>query len=383
MTFARIDERRHLGSGHSVWLICPARNERALLPDFLRHYRSLGLDTFCFIDNNSDDGSREYLLAQPDCIVFYTDESYHASNFAADWINRVITALSVEGWLVLADADEHLCYAGMETRPIQALLADCEKENADALYAVMVDMYPEGDFLDLRVEPGDRMLDLMPYFDGDYVLRRWPNWPWKPPLGSLQALGGPRCRLLSSLDAEQRHRCPFYMMVNLVDKFVDYVPARLMPALASIWPREVPAQTKAPINLVRPGFKIVNSHAGTNQRLGSELVSLLHFKFCSELQARLRMAAREGNHFRRGLSYLQLEQAVRRWPSRSLAYGGTRRFTSSRDLADIGLVGSRAAVVWQPGSTQDFWTGPCAHDPCPSEATAIRSLRRARVPAHG
>jgi hypothetical protein len=85
-----------------------------LLPDFLRHYRSLGIDTFCFIDNGSVDGTRDYLLAQPDCLVYYTDELYKASGFAADWVNRVIAELRISGWFVLVDADEHLCYAHME-----------------------------------------------------------------------------------------------------------------------------------------------------------------------------------------------------------------------------------------------------------------------------
>ncbi len=42
------------------------RNERPRLPHFLDYYRSLGVGHFLIVDNDSDDGSRDYLAAQPD-----------------------------------------------------------------------------------------------------------------------------------------------------------------------------------------------------------------------------------------------------------------------------------------------------------------------------
>jgi hypothetical protein len=356
MALTRIDQRPLPKANCPVWLICPVRDELAILPDFLRHHRSIGFDTFCFIDNGSTDGTRDYLLAQADCIVFYTDESYRESNFAAEWINRVIVELPITGWLVVADADEHLCYSRMEDQSIQALLARCTIQGADALYGVMVDMYSSGGFMDVRVNPGDKLAQLMPYFDSDYVFRRWPQRPWGNN-GNLQILGGPRCRLLVTLEEEVRRGWIFITAINQVDRFIEYLPQKAMPWLARIWPREVPAHVKTPVNFVRPGFRFCNSHMSTNSRFSSELVSLLHYKFCSELQARLKMAANEGNHFRRGLSYLQLQQALREWDSPSLMYHGSRRFSSSSDLDDVGLTGTRASVVWESGYAKEFWTG--------------------------
>jgi glycosyl transferase family 2 len=83
----------------------------------MRHYRSIGVRSFCFIDNGSNDGTKDFILSQGDCITYYTDESYRESNFAASWVNRVIAELGITGWVVLADADEHLCYSHMESRP--------------------------------------------------------------------------------------------------------------------------------------------------------------------------------------------------------------------------------------------------------------------------
>jgi len=199
------------------------------------------------------------------------------------------------------------------------------------------------------------MSQVMPYFDSDYVLRKWPRRPWEN-IASLQVLGGPRCRLLTTLDTERWRGWAFYTFVNQVDRFVGHVPQKMMPWIARIWPREVPAQVKMPINFVRPGFRFYNSHASTNQRFGSELVSLLHYKFCNELQARFKMTSVEGNHFRRGLSYLQLQQALHDWGKPSLMYEGSRRFTGSSDLDAVGLTGARAAAVWESGYTEEFRT---------------------------
>jgi hypothetical protein len=355
MALIRIDQRSLPRANHPVWVICPVRNEMAILPDFMRHYRSIGIDTFCFIDNGSIDGTREYLLAQDDCIVLYTDESYFDSHFAVDWLNRAIAEFQISGWLILVDADEHICYSHMERRDIGALLAGCDLNEADALYGIMVDMYPAGNFMDMRVRPGDKLNQIMPYFDENYIFRKWPRRSGKEK--SLQILGGPRCRLLSALDVEARRGWIFSTATNQVDRFVEYVPQKAMPWLARIWPREVPAQIKTPINFVRPGFRFNNSHASTNQRFSSELVSLLHFKFCTELQARFVMAANEGNHYRRGLSYLQLQQALQKLQNCNLMHSGSRRFSSSGDLHDVGLVGTRAAIVWESGFTKEFRSG--------------------------
>ena len=76
-------------------------------------------------------------------------------------------------------------------------------------------------------------------------------------------------------------------------------------------------------------------------------MALLHFKFCHELQQRLLCSAAEGNHYRRGLSYHQLEAALKRWGRRPLTYQGSRTYRSSGDLEAVGLIGERPAALWK------------------------------------
>ncbi len=52
------------------------RNEAERLPFLLEHHRRLGIDRFFVCDNDSRDGSMEFLLSQGDCVVYHTADSF-------------------------------------------------------------------------------------------------------------------------------------------------------------------------------------------------------------------------------------------------------------------------------------------------------------------
>jgi hypothetical protein len=333
-------------SSRGIPVLCPVRDEITFLPGFLDHYRKMGVSRFLFIDNDSRDGTTEYLLSQQDCLVFHTADSYRAANYAVLWINQIIECLEIGGWLIQVDVDEHLVYPDIENVQIQRFCQSVEEAGFDCVNAAMIDMYPRGSFLETSVEPGQNPSDVMEWFDADYIFREWPMRPWDRRAGfDLQVLGGPRCRLLSTLDGEARHGAVWYTIANQVDRIVDLIPLSLVPTLAKIAPREMPALQKRPINFVKPGFHYLNSHAGTNVEVASDMSALLHYKFCGELKRRFAMKS-EGNHYRRGLSYMQLEDAVAAWPQSTLSYPGSRQYRSSADLAEVGLIGPAVSRLW-------------------------------------
>ena len=57
---------------NSIILICVVKNELLLLEYFLTHYKTIGITHFIFIDNNSTDGSLEYIQNVTDNILLYS-----------------------------------------------------------------------------------------------------------------------------------------------------------------------------------------------------------------------------------------------------------------------------------------------------------------------
>jgi glycosyltransferase involved in cell wall biosynthesis len=344
-----------------VAAVTPVKNEITLLPHFLKHYRRLGVSHFLMIDNGSTDGSFDYLLQQTDCTVFRALDSYREANYGMEWVSALQVEHCRNRWSLFVDCDELLIYPDCERVSIEDYCAKLRSKGFDSVFACMIDTYPEGDFLSTKISPDADLIDQMGWFDTDYVFRPWPRRPWDPPVERfrLQVLGGPRCRLLSSLDTERRRGAFHYTLINQVDRIIDHVPASAIRYLASVCPAEMPAQQKQPLNFVTEGFRFFNGHGNTNKAYADDLVGLLHFKLCDELQKRLAEKSIMENHYRRGLPYEQLRQSVMRWGRRPLTYEGSRRFRTSSDLESVGLIGPRAAALWAKGSTiKEFVTAP-------------------------
>lgn len=87
-----------------VFMVCC--NEAERLPYTLDYHRTLGVARFLVMDNGSDDGSLEFLLQQPDCHVFRTDNSFAGSRYGVAWVNALLDMHGREGWNLVLDADE-------------------------------------------------------------------------------------------------------------------------------------------------------------------------------------------------------------------------------------------------------------------------------------
>lgn len=127
-----------------VALVACMRNEMFMLPHFLAHYRKLGVGAFLIADNCSDDGTLEYLAAQPDVALFSVDTDYRLSRYGVAWQQALLSAFRVGKWSVVADADELLVWQEKPTQTLSDLLASPDFEDADAARIFMLDMYPKG-----------------------------------------------------------------------------------------------------------------------------------------------------------------------------------------------------------------------------------------------
>lgn len=184
-------EQLHVLLGNSLYVVAVVRNEMIMLPHFLAHYRRLGVRCFLIADNLSDDGTREYLLQQPDVGIFSTDTDYKDSHYGVAWQQALLGNFCLNKWVLLADADELLVYPDCETVSLPEFIATVEQEGAECVRTDMVDMYPFGDLDDADLTEHSPF-DVAQWFDAA------PFVEWR--LGRGQFSNG--LSLLSSL----RHR---------------------------------------------------------------------------------------------------------------------------------------------------------------------------------
>ncbi len=134
------------------------RNELYILPRFLDHYRAQGVKAFFFIDNCSDDGTREFLIEQPDVIVFSVDTDYKLAQQGSEWKHALLSSFRVDKWTLIADADEFIVCSSDPGFGLIDLASEADAKGRDVVKTYMIDLYPECnlDSADFRnVEPFD------------------------------------------------------------------------------------------------------------------------------------------------------------------------------------------------------------------------------------
>lgn len=155
-------------SPEGVLCVVLCHNEMAILPEFLRHYRFLGITSFAVVDDRSSDGSREFLLSQDDVTMFAPRQDSLYKVHKAAWRNDILNTFGIGRWCLNPDVDEHFVYFDMEARPIPALTESLDQENSKGLLTIMIDMYAD---LPIRkqiydLNGGRTLLQAFPYFDG-------------------------------------------------------------------------------------------------------------------------------------------------------------------------------------------------------------------------
>lgn len=142
-------------AGAEVAVVSALRNERGMLPQYLAHYRSLGVGGFLIADNGSDDGSLEYLADQPDVALFSVDTPYSLSHYGVAWQEALMSSFRQNRWSLVADADEFLVWDESARGHLPALLRGAEFEGADAVRIFMLDLYPKGPLAGADLSRGD------------------------------------------------------------------------------------------------------------------------------------------------------------------------------------------------------------------------------------
>ena len=172
-------------------LFSVVKNEIFLLPAFLDHHRSIGIEQFVILVDHSDDGTIEYLLEQDDVVVLESSVKFGDHINVSPFSSLGITTLNrPEAWLKQAimheffsgthalylDADEFL-FLPPGISSVADVIGALKKTRAQAVSASVVEFFPENVndlFVAGTVESLADLLARYPFFDNVPLLRPRP-----------------------------------------------------------------------------------------------------------------------------------------------------------------------------------------------------------------
>lgn len=291
-------------------LFCRIRNEDYFLPHFLAHYRRLGIDHFFFADDRSDDGTRELLLAQPDCTVVEADFAF-AERFGELQGKNIVARAVPEhiigpGWTLTVDADE-FAVLPKPFSTIRDLTRHLDGKGEISCIASMIDFYPQtlaGRFVDRGLDP----FTAFPFFDtGPYFI-------WEP---------GKTIPFM--LYAGVRHRINEWMLE--ADR-------------GNVWPVYRPTILQK-VPLIKWGhglFPEKNSHVTNLPPYTGTQIGLAHFKFYPDLDIKIAHAIKTGHYQGESYYYRLLKRFLPAFEHRPLVALVSRRFKGEESLRNNRLI---------------------------------------------
>ncbi|HEX9858539.1 MAG TPA: glycosyltransferase family 2 protein [Paracoccaceae bacterium] len=289
-----------------ILLFSTLRNEKVRLPYFLKYYRDLGVNHFLIVDNDSDDGSREYLAQQDDVSLWTSRHSYKRARFGVDWLNWLQMRHGHGHWTLVVDPDEFFVYPFCDTRPLRALTDWLDASSIKSFSAMLLDMYPKGPIGAQPYAAGQDPFEIANWFDsGNYVMSR------NKKFGNLWIQGGPRARMFF---ADVPERAPALNKVPLVK-----------------WDREY-AYVSSTHMLLPRGLNLVYDEWGGEKASGC----LLHAKFLDTFSAKATEEMERKQHYANSHEYRAYKAALNDQPD--LWCKWSEKYINWRQLEILGLM---------------------------------------------
>lgn len=280
------------------------RDEALRLLSNLQHHRALGVDRFLVVDNGSTDGTLDLLRAQPDVHIFHAPSPFAASMSGLRWTNWLRDQFCDGYWTLNVDADELFIFPGYDRIGLHPLCRFLDGVGADAVLALMLDMYAAADISEAVHTPGGSLVETCPWFDpGPYPLVRSPRFP------NVRIYGGVRARVF------------------------DFAGQGANP----------PMLNKAPLVRWRRGMRyVLSTHELSRGQQYPILAALLHFKFLSDFPERVRMALDDGRYVAAGPEYRAYHERVAREGGLVLRNDQSVRFIGADQLKRLHILQSTA-----------------------------------------
>jgi len=285
-------------------VICVVRNEIENMEDFLRHYRCHGIRRFVIIDNNSSDGTREFLEGEDDVDLYLVADEFNSVR-KQGWIARLVMLYGYARWYLIVDADEHVVFDGIEDRTFHDLARTMTQRGIRRVRGFLLDMYNHLPVMAAPVSVSGKLRDCYPLFDKEPYREEA-----KPELISVK--GGVRSRIFGGRDV-----------------------------------RFDPELTKYPMLRLSPGeFPVHPHYAWPYERQARQRnnIAILHYKFGNLFGKKIEDAVKREQYWNRSLEYKIYKQVIDANPNIALAGNNSVAYTHSQQLVDLGLI---SPVGWE------------------------------------
>lgn len=307
---------RDLTDAPGLPLIVVVRNERALIAEFLDHYRSLGIGRFFVLDDMSDDGTAEYLAELPDVCLLASGRRYGETPRPGEipgalrgksdlrmihaWRTWLMNRFVGEGWAVQCDVDEFLMLP--EGTRLTDLTARLEKDGSRGAWGGMIDLYP-ATVKDLETYPqaGFTHPHKTWYYDG---ARHF----------SLRAASHPRHRYQGV-----RHRLEVTFLGKQDIGLLDRLRLRLVGRH-----RSPSGMLMKPIlqNWDRAQYYL-DSHRTSLPLSNSVLLPLMHYRYTPGMLRKLEWAMTEGGYAKGSADYARTDALLAKMRDTDAAFLGS------------------------------------------------------------
>lgn len=162
----RVDRKPIPARGDEVRCFSVGRNEAVRIPRFLEYHRTLGVDRFFYVDNDSNDESLDLLLAEDSVHVWTTRRLYRDARFGVDWQEELLRQFGVGHWSLMLDIDELFYFPYCDKgRSFTAFLQSLEADGRVLAKSMMLDMYSDRSIAETILLPGKTLLETCPFFD--------------------------------------------------------------------------------------------------------------------------------------------------------------------------------------------------------------------------
>lgn len=312
------------------------RDEMALAPAFLAHYRAMGVEQFLIVDDGSTDGTREYLAAQTDCVVIETHQPYGApiryrapggavqDQRAGVYYKAALPQHFCPGaYVAYFDADEFLILPP-GVRTLAEVVETLRAEGAPSAVASVVEFFPEtvAGLEGAMPQSFEALLAAYAWFEPEPLVRLRPGAQPELIGASKTAQLFDRYEVRPTIERRGWHRL--------------YMPARAKKAQAF----QKSPRHKTPLLRRDAESYAVGSHNGSLPPSSTVLLTIAHFVFTGQFAEKIARARAWGSHTDGAAKYRYYATLLDKMQAAGGSFLGPQsvRYEASSQLLEAGLM---------------------------------------------